>query len=271
MSEWLTGKVVLVTGAASGIGKAIVNRFLQEGARVGALDRDGAALARLARRSAGRVIAIRGDVTRLEDNERAVQRTVKAWGKLDVFVGNAGIFDGFVRLADLPAPIVEDAFEEVFATNVKGYMLGAKATMKELLRSQGTMIFTVSSAGLYAGAGGTIYSASKHAVVGLIRQLAFELAPKVRVNGVAPGGTLTNLRVAQSVRRLVGRADHANDREKKIRKANPLHIVMQPEDHTPAYVLLASDQARAITGIVVESDGGLGVRGLWKAAGGQDL
>lgn len=271
MGDWLTGKVVLVTGAASGIGEAIVNRFLQEGAKIGALDRDGAALERLARRSAEQVVAIRGDVTLLEDNERAVQRTVKAWGKLDIFVGNAGIFDGFLRLTDLPAQILGDVFEEVFATNVKGYVLGAKAAVKELLRTRGAMIFTVSSAGLYAGAGGTIYSASKHAVVGLVHQLAFELAPKVRVNGVAPGGTLTNFRVAQSVKKLVRRGGHVNDKEQRIRKANPLHIVMQPEDHTPAYVLLASDQARAITGVVLESDGGLGVRGLWRAAGGQDL
>lgn len=271
MGEWLTGKVALITGAASGIGEAIVTRFIQEGARVAALDRDSGALERLARRSAGRVIAVRGDVTRLEDNEQAVERTVKRWGKLDVFVGNAGIFDGFLRLVDLPAQILEDAFEEIFATNVKGYVLGAKATMKELLRTQGTMLFTVSSAGLYAGAGGAIYSASKHAVVGLIRQLAFELAPKVRVNGVAPGGTVTNFRVAESLKRLVRRDDHANDRAKRIRKANPLHIVMQPEDHAPAYVLLASDQARAVTGVVMESDGGLGVRGLWQAAGGRDL
>ncbi len=82
---------------------------------------------------------------------------------------------------------------------------------------------------------------------------------------------MTNFRVAQSVKRLVRGDDHANDRAKRMRKANPLHIVMQPEDHAPAYVLLASDQARAITGVVMESDGGLGVRGLWQAAGGRDL
>jgi len=268
---WLTGKVALVAGGAAGIGRAVVDRFVQEGAQVCLLDIDQAGLYRTAERWGKNVVAVEGDVRHLEDHERAVRKTVEAFGRLDIYVGNAGMFDGFVRLADLPAAQVEDALYEVMDVNVKGYILGARVCLGEVVKSRGNMVFTVSNAGLYAGGGGVLYAVSKHAVVGLIRQLAHELAPKVRVNGVAPGGTLTNIRVVPSLRALARDGDHHGAPEERIKKANPLQIAMRPEDHAAAYVFLASDHAHATTGIVIESDGGLGVRGLWSPAGGQDL
>jgi cis-3,4-dihydrophenanthrene-3,4-diol dehydrogenase len=126
------------------------------------------------------------------------------------------------------------------------------------------MIFTASVASFNAGGGGVLYTAVKHAVVGMIRQLALELAPAIRVNGVAPGGTLTGLRgtaaLGHEQRSL---ADNAEALAERIAGAVPLRIAQHPEDHAGLYVLLASrENARAITGQVFVSDGGAGVRSL---------
>ena len=262
VTGWLAGKAALVTGGASGIGRAVVGRFVAEGARVCVLDRAADQLAALVEAHGGAVVVAPGSVTRLEDNQRAVDLALGTFGRLDVFVGNAGIFDYFARLVDLPADAVEQAFDEVFAVNVKGYLLGAKAAVAHLQASGGNMVFTVSNAGFYPDGGGPIYTASKHAVVGLIRELAFELAPTVRVNGVAPGGTMTALSGPPSLRALGAGRPTGEARAAMIRQRNPLGLAQQPEDHAAAYVLLASDQARAITGAVIPSDGGIGVRGM---------
>ncbi|MGQ0804371.1 MAG: 3-(cis-5,6-dihydroxycyclohexa-1,3-dien-1-yl)propanoate dehydrogenase [Actinomycetota bacterium] len=276
MSGWLEGRTALVTGGGSGIGRGVVDRFVKEGARVGVLEISAEKVERLASEHPDVVVAIQGDVTRLEDNVHAVKETVSAFGGLDVFVGNSGIMDGFTPLVALADDAVEDVFDSVFAVNVKGYLLGAKAALSELVRTQGSMIFTASNAGFYAGGGGPVYTASKHAVVGLIRQLAHELAPKVRVNGVAPGGTVTDLRLPTAL----GTDEHGEalrafdvpDIENTIRGVTPLHIAPTPEDHAAAYVLLASpENSRAMTGAVIHSDGGIGVRGLMAVAGGEDL
>lgn len=265
MVGWLDGKVAIVTGGASGIGRAVVERFIQEGAKVCIYDLDGEKLQQLSRLlPSGAVVTVPGDVTRLEDNRRGVAAAVDAFGRLDVFVGNAGVFDGFVTLEKLPDEKVSHAFDEIFHVNVKGYLLGAKAALPELLKTSGNMIFTVSSAGFYPNGGGPIYTASKHAVAGLIQELAHELAPRVRVNGVAPGGTVTNLRVVASLRSLAPVPLDAKAREVRSRSRNPLRLAMQAEDHVAAYLLLASDQTRAMTGEIIHSDGGLGVRGLFQ-------
>ena len=138
-------------------------------------------------------MVVQGDVTQLEDNEEAVAETVRAFGKLDTFIGNAGIFDFFTNLPNLPKDKLDQTFDQVFGVNVKGPLYGAKAALPELLKTQENIIFTVSNAAFYPAGGGPLYTTSKHAVLGFVRELAYELAPKIRVNGVAPGGTLTNL------------------------------------------------------------------------------
>ena len=186
----LDGQAVLVTGGASGLGRAIVDRFLADGAQVAVLDRAADRLADLA----GRIEVIAGDVRSIADNQRAVDACVARFGKLDCAIGNAGIWDYSVSLDALPAERIDAAFDEVFHVNVKGYLNLAKAALPALVRSSGALIFTVSNAGFDPAGGGPLYTASKHAVVGLIRQLAYEFAPAVRVNGVAPGPIDTDLR-----------------------------------------------------------------------------
>jgi NAD(P)-dependent dehydrogenase (short-subunit alcohol dehydrogenase family) len=253
---WLDGQVALVTGGGSGIGQAIVRRFIEEGGRVGVMDRVTARVDKLQADFGKSVVALGGDVGRLDDNKRAVARTVDAFGRLDIFVGNAGVFDRALPLADIPEDQLSAACDELFGVNVKGCLLGAKAAIPELQKTSGCMIFTASVAGMNSGGGGTIYTASKHAVIGLVRQLAVELGPRIRVNGVAPGGTRTDLRGLAALQQ--DDRSHFDDPgvEERLRANNPLHMMLEPDDLAGAYVFLASPSARGITGTIVTVDAG---------------
>ncbi|MGA7870535.1 MAG: 3-(cis-5,6-dihydroxycyclohexa-1,3-dien-1-yl)propanoate dehydrogenase [Candidatus Binatus sp.] len=268
---WLENKVALVTGGASGLGRAIVERFVQEGARVGILDRARDRSEDLAKRLGDEVLAIVGEVTVLADNHRAVAETVARFGRLDCFVGNAGIWDFGMSLAALPEDRIDKAFDELFGVNVKGYMLGAKAAYRELAKTRGSIIFTVSNAGFYPCGGGPLYTASKHAVVGLIRQLAYELAPKIRVNGVAPGAIPTDLRGPRSLD-MGEQSIAAVPLKEMAERGIPLGKLPEPRDYTGSYVLLASgENSSTATGGVIICEGGIGIRGFVDAAGGRDL
>jgi 2,3-dihydroxy-2,3-dihydrophenylpropionate dehydrogenase len=258
---WLDGTVALVTGGGSGIGRAIVARFVEEGARVGVLERVADRVEQLRIDFGNVVVAVQGDVTRLNDNKRAVEATLNAFGQLDTFVGNAGIFDNFLPLSDFPEERLAEAFDELFAVNVKGYLLGAKATLPALQATAGCMVFTASVAGLNSGGGGALYTASKHAVVGLIRQLAVELGPLVRVNGVAPGGTRTDLRGLATLGQDDQSQFASTGWEERLRANNPLQIALQPDDLTAAYVFLSSKaNAKGITGAIMTVDAGSTLR-----------
>ncbi|MCP3742076.1 SDR family NAD(P)-dependent oxidoreductase [Rossellomorea sp. BNER] len=257
----LKEKSIYITGGASGIGKAVTEAFIEEGAVVTILDKSVEGLNQLKKRFGEAVQCIEGDVTVYNDHVRAVSAATETFGKLDVFVANAGVFDGFAKFKDVTPDAMSAAYDLLFDINVKGYFNGAKATVNELERTGGNMIFTVSSAGFYPDGGGVWYTASKHAQIGLMRQLAFEFAPDVRVNAVAPGGTLTALHVIPPLQPFVKSVDNET-KEKSIKTRNPLQIAMTSEDHVAAYLLLASNNSRAITGEVISSDGGLSVRGL---------
>ena len=135
---WLKDTAVLVTGAGSGLGRAVVERFVDEGAQVAVLEINEAKAAALVD-DLGDVIVTVGDATQLADNQRAVADAVHAFGRLDVFVGNAGLWDYGTSLLALPDDKITDAFDEIFALNVKGYLLGAKAAVPELQKTSGAM------------------------------------------------------------------------------------------------------------------------------------
>lgn len=258
---WLDRQVALVTGGGSGLGRALVERFVDEGARVGALELNPAKAKELAETFGDAVIVTEGSATSWEDNTRAVGDTVGAFGRLDTFVGNAGLWDFGISLESLPAESLPAAFNQLFELNVLGYMLGAKASIAALRESQGSIIFTVSNAGFHPGGGGPLYTASKHAVMGLVKQLAYELAPEIRVNGVAPGGMPTDLRGPGAL----GLADTAFGNmpvDRLISRLGPLEKPISAADYTGTYVLLASHaNSTSTTGSVHNCDGGLGVRG----------
>ena len=261
-SGWLDDQVALVTGGGSGIGRAVVERYLREGAAVGVLDLNDDRLDDLDE-ELDDVVTIQGDVTNLDDNRRAVERTIDAFGRLDVFVGNAGTFDGNVSLPELPDDATE-SFHELFDVNVLGYILGAKAALPALVESEGRIVFTASNASSAPDGGGILYVPSKHAVLGVVRQLAFELAPKVRVNGVAPGYVPTNLADAESLSSEQGVVnpdvfDPTN---------HPLELTPRPEDYTGPYVLLGSpEETKPMTGSVITADLGRSIRGITSVGG----
>jgi NAD(P)-dependent dehydrogenase (short-subunit alcohol dehydrogenase family) len=232
-----------------------VQRFVQEGAKVVAFDLSEARLEALKQEIDG-VAVVQGDVRRIEDNRKAVATAVSEFGGLSVFVGNAGIHDGRRKLESLSDEELENGYDEVLGINLKGYLLGAKAALPELKKTGGRMVFTLSTSSFYVG-GGVLYVASKHAALGMVRQLANELAPHIRVNGVAPSGTVTGLRTASS---LAGK-NPTNGVFGVGRKPanNILELTIAPEDHAAAYVLLASSQSKTMTGAVINTDAGRGV------------
>ena len=253
MSRQLERKVAVVTGAASGIGNAVARRFLAEGADVVGFDRvethvdgdfDGVAY-----------LGVVGDVRSAADTQRAVDLAVSRFGKLDVFVANAGIYDNRRAFRTFSPAELDAAFDELFGVNVKGYMLGALAAAGALAKTRGCIIFTSSVSGTHAGFGGALYAAAKHAVNGLTKQLALELAPDVRVNAVAPGYVPTGLRGLESLRQQESTTGPAPDQL-------PLQVIATAEDYAGAYVFLASDAcSRTATGTVLALDGGAALRG----------
>jgi len=256
---WLDNKAVLITGGASGIGLAIVERFVKEGAKVCVMDRSQEGIDELEKKHAGSVVGIVGDVRSLDSNKEAVAKTVAAFGKLDVFIGNAGIWDYMVPLEAQEDDKVADICDEIFAVNVKGYILGAKAALPELRKTKGNMVFTASTSSYYTGGGGPIYVASKHAVIGMIKQLAFEVTPDIRVNGVAPGGTATNLGGTSAAGQAENKLNEVPGIDQIIADMTPLGYIAAPEDHAGAYLLLASEESKYITATVINSDGGIGI------------
>ncbi len=253
--------VIALTGGNSGIGRAVVERFLGEGASVSVMDLSFSGLVELAGQYGSRFLMHPGNVSSAEDNASFVDAGLKAFGGLDCFVANAGIWDWFKRLEKMTSSQLVAAYREIFDVNVLGCLLGANAAAPALRSSKGSLVFTASPASSYSGGGGALYTASKHAVAGLIKQLAKELAPDVRVNGIAPGGTVTALAGPQSLGMDVRRLSDNAELVQGIRSGTPLATAWPPEAHASLYVLLASrTEAPASTGCIFESDGGYGVR-----------
>lgn len=257
----LEDRIVVFTGAGGGIGLSAVRRYVAEGARVVAVDiSDRVEQATVDLGDA--VIPVVADVSTWDGNLRAVERAVDAWGRLDLFVGNAGITDAARPLEDIPGEDLQGAFNELFDVNVLAPMLGARAALPELVGSGGSMILTGSFASSHAAGGGTLYTASKHAVLGLVRQLAYELAPDVRVNGIAPGVAPTRLKGLSALGQDT--TDSVLDGTAAIL---PLQRVPELSDFDGAFVMLASDDAASMTGAMVSVDSGLSVRGLNRPGG----
>ena len=186
-------------------------------------------------------------------------------------VANAGIWDYNTPLVNLSDDTVGETFDEIIGINVKGYLFSAKAALAELVRSNGAMIFTISNAGFHADGGGPIYTASKHAVVGLVKQLAFECAPHVRVNAVAPGAIPTDLRGPNALDmqdRSITKAFFTGPRDAVL----PLSELPTAQAYTGAYVLLGSrENSSMATGAILNFDGGFATRGVRRVRGGDEL
>lgn len=254
----LTRHVAIVTGAASGIGRAVAQRFATEGARVVAVDRH----SDVEQLNSDSITGIAGDTTNVETNQRAVATALEQWGHLDTFVGNVGVFDYF-RPFDAYDPTTLIEATQVFTNvNLTAQLIGARCALDALVETSGSIIFTGSGAGTHPNGGGVLYTATKHALHGAVRQLAAELAPDVRVNAVAPGGTRTALAGSEVLGDHDRQLHDWSPLERAMKNGTPLGLLAEPEDHASIYVLLASrHESRAMTGTIVASDGGLAVRG----------
>jgi NAD(P)-dependent dehydrogenase (short-subunit alcohol dehydrogenase family) len=247
MKPLLEGKRALVTGAGSGIGRAIAERFVAEGARVALLDRSQEALDAVARTLGPAAAVIKADVTREDEVEQALRGCVDELGGLDVVVANAGVLraDRDDRADRLDA----DAWREIVEINLTGAFLTCKHGIRALLESGGgSVVLTASPTGLYGLAPGLdAYSSSKAGVYGLMRVLANDYAREgIRVNGVIPGYTHTPMT------NWVTPAD-----AETLLRGIPLGRAGEPEEVAAVMAFLASDQAPYVTGAVWAADGGM--------------
>ena len=243
-------RVAVITGAASGIGNAIARRFVQDGYWVGLLDRDKAAaeqaLTALGGADAGAVLA--ADVSDEEEMKAAFQAVGDRWGRLDVLVNNAAV-------PQRPTPILEldaAAWDRIMAVNVRGVFLGMKLAIPLMQAAgRGSIINIASVAALRPRPGLNAYCASKAAVIGLTKAVALELAATgIRVNCIAPGPADTPM-LPEFM------ADPASPAARRVFiDSVPLGRLIRPEEIAAAAAYLASDDAAALIGAVLNVDGG---------------
>ncbi len=253
----------LVLGGAGGIGKAVVRRYLEEGARVVAADRSNDRVVALNEEfpefiAEGRLIGVCSDVSTWTANQQLVGRVIDEFGALDVLVSCVGIYDQAVTLAEIDPAQLEAAIDESFRVNVGAALLAIKAELPHLRTSRGRIVLTASFASFQPGGGGVLYTAAKHAVVGVVQQLAYELAPDIRINAVAPG-------VAATV--MVGLTSLGQTPKDAVLPGTeavlPLGSIPELSDYGAVYALLGSAEgSAAMTGTVIPVDSGLLVRGI---------
>ena len=253
MAGRLAGKVALVTGGASGIGRATALTFAREGAKVAVADvatGGGEETVRLIADAGGEAIFRVCDVASVAQVETLIGEVVAAYGRLDCAFNNAGIQGATSRTADH----TEADWDQVMAINLKGVWLCMKYEIRQMLQQGGgAIVNTASAAGLVGSHGMPAYSAAKHGVVGLTRTAALEYARHgIRVNAVCPGVIQTPM-VAELIARHPGI-------EGRLIGAEPMGRAGQPEEIAEAVVWLCSDAASFVTGLPMAVDGGLTAR-----------
>lgn len=246
----LKGKTAIVTGAASGIGKAIAELYAREGANVVVSDLNGEGAKQVAdaiAASGGKAIAVATDIASQEQVDRLFDETIKAFGTLDVLVNNAGIMDGFEPVGD----VTDDKWDRIIAVNTTSVMRTSRKAIEIFLPKESGVILNVASVGgLNGGRAGAAYTASKFAVVGLSKNTAFMYAPKgIRCNVIAPGAVETNIGASMGQINQYGYS--------RMQLTLPTNNrAGKPEELAEVAVFLASDESRYVNGAVITVDGG---------------
>ena len=247
----LENKVAIITGGAGSIGKITAKLFLDEGAKVMLVDLDSDSLEKTVKElNSEHVKYCTADVSKAADVQNYVDETVNKFGKIDVFFNNAGI-EGEVK------PIIdysEEIFDKVIAVNVKGMWLGNKYAIPQM-NDGGSIIMTSSVAGILGSANMSAYIISKHAVVGIMRSAAIELASrKIRVNTVNPSPV--NNRMMRSIEEGVS-SGHGDQVQQDFEAIIPLKRYAEPDEIAKLVLFLAGDDSQFITGTTQVIDGGL--------------
>jgi NAD(P)-dependent dehydrogenase (short-subunit alcohol dehydrogenase family) len=254
-------RVGVVTGAGSGIGRAIAGALAARGTRVAAVDLDEASARETAaaiEAAGGQALAVQADTSRSAEVDRAIAAAVKGLGPLDIMVNNAGILDGYFDAHEMD----EHVWRRVIDIDLTGVFLCAKRALQEMLpRGSGRIVNIASVAGLNGTGGGVAYVAAKHGVVGLTRQMAVAYSARgITINAVCPGPILTGLRqhsqqiLGPGVPDMSGRGVAVSDEQ--VRAIVPAGRRGSVDDVAAAVCYLASDEAAYVTGHALVVDGG---------------
>jgi NAD(P)-dependent dehydrogenase (short-subunit alcohol dehydrogenase family) len=250
----LDGKVAVVTGAASGMGKAIAELYANEGAKVVVVDLNLEGAEKVANginQSGGTALAVKVNVAMKEEIDNMIDVAVKEFGTLDILVNNAGIMDNFEPAADID----DDRWDLIFNVNTKAVMRATRKALPIFLeKEKGVIINTASTGGLNGAHAGATYVASKHAVVGFTKNTGYMYANKgIRCNAIAPGGVETNIASSMTNPNQFGFS-----RTQAVQGVIPR--VGKPEEIARVALFLASDESSFVNGTVITADAG------WTAA-----
>ncbi|MGP4039881.1 SDR family oxidoreductase [Gracilibacillus sp. D59] len=246
----LKDKVAVVTGAASGMGKAIAERFSNEGAAVvlADLNADGVkTLAEEIEKTGGKAKAVEVNIANANDVNLMIDTAINEFGTLDILVNNAGIMDGFEPVGEID----DNRWDLIFDVNTKAVMRAMRRAVPVFLeKGQGIIINTASSGGLNGAHAGATYTASKHAVIGLTKNTAHMYAQKgIRCNAIAPGAVQTNIQGS-----MKNVSEFGLERAKMSQNLIP--NVGTPEDIANVALFLASEESKFINGTTIAADGG---------------
>ncbi|MGH8012234.1 MAG: SDR family oxidoreductase [Candidatus Binataceae bacterium] len=250
MAGLLQGKIALVTGASSGIGRAAALAFAREGAKVLAADMmvdQGNETAALIKQAGGEAVFTRCDVSRAADAQALTVFAVSTWGRLDCAYNNAGISGKIARTAE----DTEENFDRIIAVNLRGVWLCMKYEIQQMMKQGGgAIVNTASAAGLVGSHGMPAYTASKHGVIGLTKTAALEYArAKIRVNCVCPGVIDTAM--------VAGMVSSYPRLQDKLVAVEPVSRMGKPSEIAEAVTWLLSDAASFVTGCAMPVDGGM--------------
>jgi 3-oxoacyl-[acyl-carrier protein] reductase len=245
----LGGKRAVITGASKGIGAGIAKEFAREGALVvvnySSAKQDADRVVDEVSKAGGKAVAIQGNVTKKTDVERLFTEAEQAFGKIDIVVNNAGLYE-FVPLEQ----VTEQQFHRMFDTNVLGMLLATQEALKHFNPGGGSIVNISSIVSVLTPPTGVVYNATKAAVDAITRTLAKELGPrKIRVNAIRPGMVMTEGVVTAGI--------HESDLRTMVESQTPRGRIGQPDDIAPAAVFFASDDSKWITGETLLIAGGL--------------